>query len=111
MSQYDDPHGSPEHGPHLSVDELADLDEGLLAADAAAAARHHLDDCPACAATRGRPGRPAPATWPPTTPGPMPDDVLARLEAAVRAAARRARTRRPGRATEPRTAAHDPRPP
>jgi hypothetical protein len=71
---------------HLSTDELAELDEGLLAPEAADAARAHLDGCDECrarlvaiAAIRTTLG-----ALPPVT---MPDDVVARLDAALAGAA------------------------
>jgi hypothetical protein len=71
---------------HLSLDELAELDEGLLDPDRTTAARAHLDGCAQCRAqaesitsTRGLLGG-LPAE-------PMPDDVKARLDQALADAA------------------------
>jgi hypothetical protein len=71
---------------HLSIDELAELDEGLLDPDRTTAARAHLDGCAQCRAraesitsTRGLlAGLPA---------EPMPDDVKTRLDRALADAA------------------------
>jgi hypothetical protein len=71
---------------HLSLDELAELDEGLLTPERASAARVHLHDCAQCqeqaasiTATRTALGQLPTVT--------MPDDVLARLEHALAEAA------------------------
>jgi hypothetical protein len=67
---------------HLSLDELAELDEGLLTPERASAVRAHLDDCAQCHAaaaaitsTRSMlAGLPA---------EPMPDAVKARIDQAL----------------------------
>lgn len=71
---------------HLSLDELAELDEGLPDPERTRAARAHLDGCAQCragaeaiASTRA-----ALAALPPE---PMPDDVKARLDRALAGAA------------------------
>jgi hypothetical protein len=71
---------------HLSLDELAELDEGILTPERASAVQAHLDGCAQCraaadaiAATRG-----ILADLPDE---PMPDSVKARLEAALADAA------------------------
>ncbi|HSF26606.1 MAG TPA: hypothetical protein VLC50_03715 [Actinomycetes bacterium] len=75
----------PDESTHLSADVLADLDEGLLATTEADRARTHLLMCPACAGEHAALAelRQALAA---DDPGPMPADVVARLESALRAA-------------------------
>ena len=74
-----------EHHEHLSVDRLADLAEGQLDPVSARAAEEHLRECSRCAADRDDlarvPARLAAAAW----TGPVPDDVVARLDAALAA--------------------------
>ncbi|WP_371498297.1 hypothetical protein OG871_19795 [Kitasatospora sp. NBC_00374] len=73
-------------GAHPDVDTLADLSEDLLAPADAALIRRHLADCPDCAdayaalaeVTRLLGDAPAP---------PMPEDIAARIDAALAAAA------------------------
>ncbi|WP_327679034.1 zf-HC2 domain-containing protein [Kitasatospora sp. NBC_00458] len=81
------PDPAPASGPHPSVDELADLAEGLIEArDAAEALRHHLAGCPECRETADALAEVRTllgATEPPA----MPADVAARLDAALAAAA------------------------
>jgi hypothetical protein len=71
---------------HLSLDELAELDEGLLDPERARAARAHLDTCAQCraAAEAITSTRTALAAMP---AAPMPDDVKARLDRALANAA------------------------
>jgi len=79
MSQHHDP-VHPDSG-HLTPEVLADLDLGLLDAESAERARHHLAHCETCTAlnadlaelTASLGALPAP---------PMPDDLWERLEAA-----------------------------
>ncbi|MER7755975.1 hypothetical protein [Kitasatospora sp. NPDC097643] len=72
---------------HPSVDELADLAEGLVeSADAAAALHRHLDGCAECRATVDALGEVRALLGAVETP-PMPADVAARLDAALAAAA------------------------
>lgn len=72
-------------GPHLDLDAIADLEEGLTDPADAGRQRAHLDGCAACGDTRARlaatraslAGLPA---------EPMPADVAARLDTALAAA-------------------------
>jgi anti-sigma factor RsiW len=77
-------------GVHPDLDTLADLQEGLLPPTPAAAVSDHLDQCPTCrtdfAALGEIPGQLAGAA----DVGPMPDELVSRLDEAL--------------ATEPRTA-------
>ncbi|MDH6703663.1 hypothetical protein P3T27_000344 [Kitasatospora sp. MAA19] len=74
-------------GAHPSVDELADLAEGLIeSADAADALRRHLDGCAECRETTDALGEVQALLGAVETP-PMPADVAARLDAALAAAA------------------------
>jgi hypothetical protein len=98
---------------HLPLDELAELDEGLLDPERANAARAHLDTCAQCragaeaiASTR--------ATLAAMPDEPMPEDVKARLDRALADAAPAAtivpslddhRRRRFGRPSLPASAA------
>jgi len=72
---------------HLSADNLADLQEGLLDADGEAAGRRHLEACAACradlAALTDLPGLLAAAG----DAGPVPELVAARLDRALAGAA------------------------
>jgi hypothetical protein len=81
-------HHDPVHpdSPHLSVELVADLDEGLLDPESAAHAEHHLAHCPSCAQVRqaladvtGSLGS--------LPPVPMPADRAATLDAALAALA------------------------
>lgn len=80
-------HHDPVHpdSPHLTPELVADLDEGLLDAESAAHAEHHLAGCAACREHREA------LAWVTTTlaslPTPaLPDDVAARLDASLAAA-------------------------
>ena len=80
-------HHDPVHpdSDHLSPELIADLDEGLLDADSASHAAHHLSQCDQCSATRARLAHVSEAlgSLPSVT---MPADRVADLEAALRAA-------------------------
>ncbi|MFD7579624.1 hypothetical protein [Kitasatospora sp. NPDC059817] len=77
---------------HPSVDELADLAEGLVeSADAARTLRRHLDDCAECRETADALGEVQALLGAVEAP-PMPADVAARLDAALAAAAASAAT-------------------
>lgn len=67
---------------HLSLDELAELDEGILSPERASAVRAHLDDCAQCraAAAAITSTRSMLANLPAE---PMPDAVKARLDKAL----------------------------
>ncbi|MFD0403272.1 hypothetical protein ACFVHI_34940 [Kitasatospora sp. NPDC127121] len=72
---------------HPSVDELADLAEGLVeSADAARTLRRHLDGCAECRETADALGEVQALLGAVEAP-PMPADVAARLDAALAAAA------------------------
>ncbi|MFD4895554.1 hypothetical protein ACFWNL_34870, partial [Kitasatospora sp. NPDC058397] len=72
---------------HPSVDELADLAEGLVeSADAARTLRRHLDDCAECRETADALGEVQALLGAVEAP-PMPADIAARLDAALGAAA------------------------
>ena len=79
---------SADRSGHLDLDVLADLEAGLLAADAGATARSHLAGCAECAAQaaslRGVTARLVAAA---EAAGPMPADVADRLHAALAGAA------------------------
>ncbi|MFH9349314.1 anti-sigma factor family protein [Kitasatospora sp. NPDC017646] len=82
------PLSSPEPGAHPSVDELADLAEGLVeSAEAARALHRHLDGCTECRATADALTE-VRALLGADEPEPMPADVAARLDAALAEAAR-----------------------
>lgn len=68
---------------HLDLDALAELEEGLAEPTAAAAARAHLEACSECRALLSR-LRTTRALLSALPPEPMPADVAARVEAAVR---------------------------
>jgi hypothetical protein len=72
----------PAGGEHLSLDALAELEEGI--ADAPETLRGHLDGCEAC---RRRAGtlRASRALLSALPPDPMPSDVAARIDAALAA--------------------------
>ncbi|MFI6848691.1 hypothetical protein OG535_19785 [Kitasatospora sp. NBC_00085] len=79
-----EPHAA---GPHPSVDELADLAEGLVeSADEAAALRSHLAGCADCRETAEALTQ-VQALLGSAEPPAMPSDVAARLDAALAAAA------------------------
>lgn len=86
MSQHHDPvHPDSEH---LTPEVLADLSLGLLDADSAAHAQHHLAQCPACTALQGDFAALAELlgslqSLPGTTTEPMPDAVWQQLEQAL----------------------------
>jgi hypothetical protein len=77
-------HHDPVHpdSPHLSVELVADLDEGLLDPESAAHAEHHLAHCPACASVRQALAdvTGSLASLPPV---PMPAERAAALDAAL----------------------------
>jgi hypothetical protein len=68
--------------PHLDLDTLAELDEGLVPADRVDAVTTHLTSCPACRERHAalRTTRALLTTLPPE---PMPPDVGARLDTAL----------------------------
>jgi hypothetical protein len=72
---------------HLDLDQLAELDEGLLGPEGATRASEHLATCPECRQQQLRleSARAELAAAPPV--GPVPDDVADRLDAALSAAA------------------------
>lgn len=72
----------PAAADHLSLDALAELQEGI--ADDAAALQRHLDSCPTCRKRAGQlhASRALLSTLP---PDPMPADVAARIDAALAA--------------------------
>lgn len=73
---------------HLDADALADLHEGLLAADRAADARAHLERCPECRAVEAS-LRAVPASLAAAAEaGAMPADVVARVDDALSRAGR-----------------------
>lgn len=73
---------------HLDTDALADLHEGLLAADRAADARAHLERCAECRAVEAS-LRAVPASLAAAAEaGAMPADVVARLDDALSRAGR-----------------------
>ncbi|MFG3224435.1 hypothetical protein ACGF07_06605 [Kitasatospora sp. NPDC048194] len=75
-------------GSHPSVEELADLAEGLVEPAAAAEAMHrHLDGCADCRATVDALGE-VQSLLGALAPEPMPADVAARLDAALAQTAR-----------------------
>ncbi|MBP0453915.1 hypothetical protein J5Y04_30890 [Kitasatospora sp. RG8] len=84
-----EPHAAEPHaaGPHPSVDELADLAEGLVgSADDAEALRSHLAGCAECRETAEALAE-VQALLGSAEPPAMPADVAARLDAALTAAA------------------------
>ncbi|MET9396342.1 zf-HC2 domain-containing protein [Kitasatospora sp. NPDC002965] len=81
------PDPAPATGPHPSVDELADLAEGLVEpADAAGALRRHLADCAECRETADALAEVRTLLGAAEAP-PVPADVAARIDAALAAAA------------------------
>jgi hypothetical protein len=70
---------------HLDLDMLAELEEGLAEPQAAAAARPHLETCAACHALLSR-LRTTRALLSALPPEPMPAEVAARVDSAVRRA-------------------------
>ncbi|WP_369183576.1 zf-HC2 domain-containing protein [Streptomyces sp. Y1] len=93
------PLSSPEPaGAHPSIDELADLAEGLVEpAEAAEALRRHLDGCAECRETVEALTEVQALLGDVETP-PMPADVAARLDAALAAAAAEPAPRAPAEA-------------
>lgn len=88
------------HLGHLSMDELADLDEGLLPPERTSAARAHLQHCDRCgarAAALASTGEALRALGPVA----IPAEVADRIDAALAAQAGQARTRRPAAAAAP----------
>lgn len=69
-------------GRHLADDELADLDADLLDPVEADEARAHLATCPECADRFAELGE-LRSLLRADDPGPMPDDLVARLESAL----------------------------
>ena len=78
----------PPHAPHLDVETLADHQEGLLAAEQAAAVAAHLDDCVHCRATSDALDGVQVLLREHGAEGPLaaPDDVVRRLDDALAAA-------------------------
>jgi anti-sigma factor RsiW len=72
---------------HLDTDTLADLDEGLLTASDAAAARVHLDRCSRCGAELAALTAVRVTLAGAADVGPVPADVAARLDQALAAVA------------------------
>lgn len=70
-------------GGHLTAEALADLDEGLLAEDRAASAQRHVDGCDRCRGTSADLTSIRATLRAGSDPGPMPADVVARIEAAL----------------------------
>ncbi len=70
---------------HLDLDQLADLQEGLLDADAEAAAAAHVGGCAACSSDVEALAALRQELAAAPDVGPMPDDVAARLDAALAA--------------------------
>lgn len=88
----------PSDGPHLGLEQLADLDEGLLERAAADAARAHLAGCPTCTADQAAlTALRADLADLPAGDQPLPADVAARWDAALAGAAG------PGSDAPPRT--------
>jgi hypothetical protein len=75
---------SSDDDAHLSLDALADLDEGL-SADAERAQSEHVEGCPTCQRRRAR-LRETRALLSTLPPEPMPSDVGDRIDAALAAA-------------------------
>lgn len=73
---------------HPEVSEISDLAEGLLTASRAAEVRRHLSECELCAEVRDslEEIRGLLGTLP--DPEPMPEDIAARIDAALAAEAR-----------------------
>jgi len=71
---------------HLSMDEIADLDEGLLTDERAAAAHAHLAGCVECS-ERASVLEASNTALRDLGPVAMPDDVAARIDAALAAEA------------------------
>lgn len=97
------PPTSPQHpaGPHPSVDDLADLAEGLTDSPATAVAlRAHLAGCPDCRDTLAALTEVQDLLGAVETP-PMPTDVARRLDAALAAEAAAPRTPAAGPALPP----------
>jgi hypothetical protein len=86
MSTPQPPHASPT--PHLDVETLADLQEGLLDADRLPAAAEHLDGCAECQATRDSLDGVRTLLGDLGAEGPLaaPEDVVRRLDEALAAA-------------------------
>ncbi|MFJ2578308.1 hypothetical protein [Kitasatospora aureofaciens] len=83
----DSPDSPDSRGFHPTVDELADLAEGLIdSADTAGALRRHLDGCAECRETADALSEVQVLLGEVETP-PMPADVAARLDAALAEAA------------------------
>jgi hypothetical protein len=68
---------------HLDLDALAELEEGLVDPETAAVSRAHVDACTGCRAQLSR-LRTTRALLSALPPEPMPADVAARVDAAVR---------------------------
>ena len=68
---------------HLSSETIADLQEGLLDGEPARRARSHLQDCPVCAAGDGALSDVPLLLAAAGDTGPMPADVIGRLDAAL----------------------------
>ncbi|MFD5557972.1 anti-sigma factor family protein [Streptomyces sp. NPDC127068] len=68
---------------HPAVEEISDLTEGLLPPDQAASLRLHLDACPECTELHASLEEIRSLLEAADTPGPMPDDVAARVDAAL----------------------------
>ncbi len=87
---------------HPEPADIAALDEDLLPPEDTARLRHHLARCPACAAVQADLASLRQALHELPDPGPMPDDVVARIDAALDAEARSAAPAAPvSRETEP----------
>ncbi|MDT0267101.1 zf-HC2 domain-containing protein [Streptomyces sp. DSM 44915] len=74
---------------HPEPAEIAELDEGLLSPAEAAGLREHLTHCPRCAAVHDDLTLLRQTLADETDPGPIPDDVVLRIDAALAAEASR----------------------
>ncbi|MFF2021897.1 anti-sigma factor family protein [Streptomyces sp. NPDC058171] len=80
---------------HPAVEEISDLTEGLLPPDRAASLRLHLDACPECTELYASLEEIRLLLEAADDPGPMPDDVVSRVEAALVAEAPATRAESP----------------
>lgn len=100
MSDVRPPGGDAAGSDHLSADSLADLAEGLLDADATAAAAAHLGECESCRA-RAAALEATTSALHDLGPVSMPAEVAASIDAALAAEARRPAASEPGTPAEP----------
>jgi hypothetical protein len=80
-----EPPASPGASPHLDLDRIAELDEGLLASNEASAADAHIAGCPVCR-QRSADLRATRALLSALPSDQMPESVAARIDAALAAA-------------------------